>query len=605
MKIKKSLLLLVFLLFMVSLSAQTEKKAKEETKTEKLSDYVPQIEQAIEDTTDIFIIDMIPEIANDDFDAVLQDSLVFMTEQVFEAQNSGEAFMDLEMVKMLDSLYNINYFEGVFLLDSTRLNVYGYPSNEVPVFHDTIYAQRIEKLNRETTIPLTFNTHVKSFIDLYASNKRELTSRMLGLSYVYFPMFEEVLDKYNMPLELKYLAVVESALNPTAGSRMGAKGLWQFMYTTGKVYKLKVTSLVDDRFDPLKSTEAACQHMLDLYNIYNDWFLVLAAYNSGAGNVNKAIRRAGGIKEYWAIWPFLPKETRGYVPAFIAVNYVMNYSSEHNIYPIHPGKMMHGTDTVAVNELLSFDQINEKLGVPIDDIKFFNPQYIKGIIPASSENPCFLRLPLEYVGAYVENEKELYAFKTKKGIELEKLQEEVKKVSDRSLHIVKSGENLGVIARKYNVSVNQLKAWNGMKKNTIYPRQKLIVYTSGAPMAQAGEKPVMRSTTSSTHTVTSGESLSSIARKYKCSVTDLREWNSLKNNTIHPKQKLRVYPPATETAQSGKTGTTIYTVKSGDTLWDIARKFDGVTVDQIKKWNNLNSKSTIKPGQKLKIAPTS
>ena len=605
MKIKHILLIFTILLSTVSLHAQTKKKTKKETKKEKLSDYVPQIEQALEDTTDVFIMELIPEIANDDFDAVLQDSLVFMTEQAFEAQNSGEAFMDLEMVKMLDSLYNINYFEGIFLLDSTRLNVYGYLSNEVPVFHDTIYAQRIEKLNRETTIPLTFNTHVKSFIDLYASNKRGLTSRMLGLSYVYFPMFEEMLDKYNMPLELKYLAVVESALNPTAGSRMGAKGLWQFMYATGKVYKLKVTSLVDDRFDPLKSTEAACQHMLDLYNIYNDWFLVLAAYNSGAGNVNKAIRRAGGVKEYWAIWPFLPKETRGYVPAFIAVNYIMNYSSEHNIYPVHPGKMMHGTDTVCVREVLSFDQINEMLGVPMEDIKFFNPQYIKGIIPASSENSCFLRLPLEYVGAYVENEKELYAFKTQKGIEREKLQEEVKKVSDRSLHIVKSGENLGVIARKYNVSVNQLMAWNSMKKNTIYPGQKLIVYTSGAPMAKAGEKPVMRSTTSSTHTVNSGENLSSIAQKYKCSVTDLREWNSLKNNTIHPGQKLRVYPPATETAQVGKTGTTTYTVKSGDTLWDIARKFDGVTVDQIKKWNNLNSKNTIKPGQKLKIAPTS
>ncbi len=279
---------------------------------------------------------------------------------------------------MLDSLYRIRYFsDSILLTDSSILNQYGYAANEVPQFADSIYSQRIADLNRETPIELTYNKHVKSFIELYANRKRELTSRVLGLSYVYYPMFEELLDRYDIPLEMKHLAVVESALNPTAGSHMGAKGLWQFMYGTGKVYDLKVSSLVDDRYDTYKSTEAACQHMLDLHAIYGDWLLVLAAYNSGAGNVNRAIRRAGGTKNYWAIWPFLPRETRGYVPAFIAVNYVMNYASEHNIYPAHPGMVMHGTDTVTVREVLAFDQLHEMMGIPLEDLKFFNPQFKK------------------------------------------------------------------------------------------------------------------------------------------------------------------------------------------------------------------------------------
>jgi len=193
---------------------------------------------------------------------------------------------------------------------------------------------------------------------------------VMGLAEVYFPLFEEQLDKHNMPLELKYLAVVESALNPTANSRAGAKGLWQFMYSTGKMYGLKSNSLVDDRFDPYKATDAACRHLNDLYYIYNDWSLALAAYNSGPGNVNKAIRRAGGVRSYWAVWPFLPRETRGYVPAFIAVMYLMNHPAEHNIYPTTPDIFYEEIDTVVVNDVLSFDQISEMLNIPMDELKF-------------------------------------------------------------------------------------------------------------------------------------------------------------------------------------------------------------------------------------------
>jgi len=517
---------------------------------------------------------------------------------------------DSPVVKMLDSLYKIRYFDNnIWITDSVNWNKYGYAPDYIPTFPDSVYAERIAKLNRETPIDLVYNKHVQAFIDLYAVRKRGLTSRVMGLSYVYFPMFEELLDRYDIPLEMKYLAVVESALNPVAGSHMGAKGLWQFMYGTGKVYNLKVTSLVDDRFDPYKSTVAACEHMRDLYNIYQDWFLVLAAYNSGAGNVNRAIRRAGGVKDYWAIWPYLPRETRGYVPAFIAVTYVMNHPTEHNLYPFHPGMMMSGTDTVTVRDLVAFDQISEMLGVPIEDLRFFNPQFKKDIIPASPENPYIIRIPSDFIGPFLNNENELYAYKTKKGVEKEKLAEEIKKVSDQSVHIVRSGENLGLIAKKYRVSVNQLKAWNNIKRNMIYPGQRLTVFSSGTPAPITGETPVKRSGTSTHHTVKRGETLGKIASKYQCTVTDLREWNNLSGTNIQIGQKLRVYPAEnlTENREVPKNnGKFIYhTVKSGDTLWDIARQYDGVTVEQIKKLNNLNNKSRIMPGQKLKIATVS
>ena len=539
------------------------------------------------------------EVVTDDVvGSAYSDSLEMALQERIDKENSGEAIVEESdaMMDMIEGLEDIPYFEKNKLESSSKSeNIYGYPADFIPSFPDSVYAERIEKLRQQTTIELVYNKHVKSFIDVYAVKKRDHTCRILGLSDIYFPMFEEALDKYNMPLEIKYLAVVESALNPRAGSHAGAKGLWQFMYGTGKVYKLNVTSLVDDRFDPIKSTEAACQHLLDLYNSFGDWFLALAAYNSGAGNVNKAIRRAGGLKNYWAIWPFLPKETRGYVPAFIAVNYVMSYSQEHNLYPTDPGIMADDVDSVTVHQPLHFDQLNEMLNIPMEDIKFFNPQYKANIIPADDKNPMSLRLPEKYIGDFIDNEKELYAFKTKKGIDREKLEEEMKKVSDRSVHIVRSGENLGSIAKKYHISVNQLKTWNNLKSTMIHPGQKLIVYSSGAPMAQSGNsKPVTRSTEQSIHIVKSGENLSVIAKKYKCTVTDLKEWNNLKNTTLKIGQKLKVYPPAE------KNNKIVHTVKSGDNLWDISKKY-GVSVEQIMRLNNLDKKTILKIGQKLKI----
>lgn len=545
----------------------------------------------------------------DDFDEINPndpDSIQMQMQQMFDAENSGVGIVDesVELLEHIDTLQVIPYFEG------SPENTCNYPPGYIPTFPDSIYAKRIEELNRNTTIDLVFNNHVKSFINVYAVQKRSKTERILGLADVYFPLFEQTLDKYNMPLELKYLAVVESALNPTAGSWAGAKGLWQFMYATGKQYGLNSNTLVDDRYDPLKATDAACRHLRDLYNQFGDWFLALAAYNSGAGNVNKAIRRAGGVKNYWAIWPYLPRETRGYVPAFIAVNYVMNYAPEHNICPLDPGIIKNGTDTVTVHDVLHFDQLNEMLGVPMADLRFFNPQYKADIIPATNSKPCLLTLPNQYVGPYIDNEKELYTFKTKSGIDKEKMQERIKAMSDRSVHVVKSGETLSSIARKYHVSVSQLKRWNNLKSDRLSIGQRLVVYSSGNPMAQAGnDQPVERSTTEITHTVKKGETLGKIAQKYKCTVTDLKRWNNLKSTTIQVGQKLKVYPPENQNVSNNSgnnnnnnrsnSSTTTYTVKQGDSLWSIAKKFN-VTVDHIKRLNNLKN-NNIRVGQKLKI----
>ena len=452
------------------------------------------------------------------------------------------------MMEMLDLVGKISYFEDVYLnVDTTLLNVYDYGRDEVPTFPDEVYEERIRALARETTIPLVFNQKVKGFINLYADRKRMQSSRMLGLSYVYFPMFEEMLSKYNLPLELKYLAMVESALNPTAGSHAGAKGLWQFMTVTAREHGLKVTTLVDERYDPVKETEAACHFLQSLYARYGDWFLVLAAYNSGPGTVNKAIIRAGGVMNYWTISRYLPAETQSYVPAFIAVTYVMNYASAHNIYPLNPGLLLSGTDTVMVRDYVGFNHISQCVGVPQSEIEFFNPQYTKKIIPGSKDNRYALRLPIKYSLRFVQLEDSIYSYANKQEVKQQAIEKQrAQESSDASciVHKVKKGESLGSIAKKYGVTVSNLKKWNNLKSNTLHVGQKLKIYRGGtAPKSNSSSKSEVSSSnnsTTKTHTVKKGESLSSIAKKYNCTVADLKKWNNLNSNTVKIGQKLKI-----------------------------------------------------------------
>ena len=344
---------------------------------------------------------------------------------------------------------------------------------------DSIYADRLDRL--PSIIEMTYNDVTKQFIERYANRNRRLVSNMLGLSTYYMPMIESALDSYNMPLELKYLPIIESAFNPKAVSRVGAKGLWQFMFPTGKIYGLKVNSYIDERFDPLKSTHAAIRYLRDLHKFFKSWDLAIAAYNCGPGNVKKAIIRSGGKTNFWQIYRFLPRETRGYIPAFIAVNYIMNYYEEHGISPMQPAITI-ATDTVHVNKNLHFSQVSELCNIELDAIRAMNPQYIRDIVPGKSET-CVLRLPNETITSLLNLGDSVYKHKEDiffPATQLAQLEKNVK-LNDGGRgtgkrHKVRNGETLSTIARKYGVSVKQIMRANGMKNTNIRAGRYINIY---------------------------------------------------------------------------------------------------------------------------------
>jgi len=391
---------------------------------------------------------------------------------------------------MLDSLVNATYFQDSRFSPSapgSGGNV--YPFQFVPQFSDSVYTSRISDLARKTQFKLVYNSHVKGFIRLYSVDKRKQMSKMLGLTKIYFPLFEDKLREYNIPTEMKYLAIVESALNPTAVSHAGASGLWQFMNGTGKMYGLHSSSFIEDRYDPNKATVAACRHLRNLYDMFGDWFLVLAAYNAGAGTVQKAIRASGGAHDYWEIWPYLPQETRGYVPAFIAVTYVMSYYREHNIRPAEPGYLYSDTDTVPINAPLLFEQVAETLGVPFEDLKFLNPQYKVGLVPGPTSTTNLLRLPKRYIQPFLQKEQDIYAYHSERVQERQHLYSMVQNMEQKDeggsgggssrgkiVHTVRAGETIAGVARKYRCAVSQLISWNDLKESRLRPGQRLVVF---------------------------------------------------------------------------------------------------------------------------------
>jgi membrane-bound lytic murein transglycosylase D len=471
-------------------------------------------------------------------------------------------YADDPIAAMLDSLAHNSYISRIPKVPQQRGNMYGFAPDSVPRPSVGIIQQRLNMLDAQSPFDLGYIEEVQPYIDLYAYKRRHLVERMLGLSQLYYPIFEEKLDAYDLPLELKHLAVIESALNPTATSRAGARGLWQFMYATGKMYDLEITSYVDERCDPYKSTEAACQFLQHLYSIYGDWQICLAAYNAGPGNINKAIRRAGGGKKtYWEIRPYLPRETQAYVPAFIAAAYIMTYHQEHNLYAIAPRATFYDVDSVNVKQELNFAQVEAILGVPNDELTFLNPMYKLGVVPVGLTEPYHLILPHDEVGNFVMNEDKIYnAVKTDSVLAAMTVQQIQK------THTVKKGEHINTIAKKYKVSPDEIRKWNNLSSNTLRTGQKLTIWQP-VPVAS----PTAGTTTAGANTQTAA-------------VKDPPKAET--NNTT--------------TAASGTATYKYYTVKKGDSLWSIAQAH-GTTVEELRRLNGYGSKVVLHVGDKIKL----
>ncbi len=429
------------------------------------------------------------------------------------------------------------------LLEKWHISYFSKPDgscigqNENPYFPDSVYRKRMESL--PFIIPMTYNKTVRNCIDVYAQRLRNSTKYIMGMADFYFPMIEQKLDINELPLELKYLAVVESALNPIAQSRVGASGLWQFMLRTGKAYNLEINSLIDERFDPEKATDAACKYFKDMYKLYGNWHLVIAAYNCGPGNVNKAIRRSGGSKDFWEIYKYLPRETRSYVPLFMAVSYVMTYHKEHNICPVR-AELSVATDTIMVERTLHFGQIADILQMDKETIRFYNPHYKREIIPGKIK-PSVLRLPVKEALAFIDNEGRIYGHRTD---ELLANQTPVtsEKREEKIIHRVKSGESLSKIANRYGVSSRDLRRWNGLRSSRIRKGSRLKVYVDNGGLAHTSKtKSKTPSRDYISYKVKSGDSLYVIAKKYPgITAKNIQNANGMRGTRIRPGQMLKI-----------------------------------------------------------------
>jgi membrane-bound lytic murein transglycosylase D len=406
-----------------------------------------------------------------------------------------------------------------------------YP--ELPT--DTL-KKRLAILDAKTPFNIAYNPALESVIKGYLKNRKRSTETLISRSRYYFPMFEEILDKHNLPLEIKYLAVVESALKPQAKSRVGATGLWQFMFSTGRQYGLEVSSYIDERCDPLQSTNAAAKYLGSLYKMFGDWDLALAAYNSGPGNVTKAIRRSGGYQNYWNIRPFLPSETAGYLPAFLATLYLFEYSEAHGFQVQNKELPMIATDTIHVKQMISLDQVAKFTDTKMELLQHLNPSYKLDIIPALNNKTYTLRLPLNKMGDFVQNETQIYRAAQAEFEAREKPLPQFFEIDSKIRYKVKSGDYLGKIAQKFGVKVSQIKKWNGLGTNDLKIGQRLTIYSRN-PTAYTfnTSKTAINASNKSTYLVKAGDSLWSISNKLTgVSIQNLKEWNDIWNSHLKP-----------------------------------------------------------------------
>lgn len=463
-----------------------------------------------------------------------------------------------EMDKMLDLWY-------VKREISNSRNILSQVEDDTTIsnFSDSLISSRLQKMS--TIIPIKYNQRVKSMINLYLSRKRS-SSAMLGLAQYYYPIMEEIFDKYDVPLELIYLTIIESGLNPNAVSRAGATGIWQFMYTTGKMYGLEVNTFIDDRRDPIKATDAAARHLRDLYNMFNDWGMAISAYNCGPGNVRKAIQRSGGKTDFWSISSYLPKETQNYFPAYIGAFYLMKY---HNAYGIMGASISIPTavDTIMVKKEVHFSQIAHVLNIDIEELRTLNPQYKRDVIPSFSESyPLRLRSKdilrfITFKDSIYNYEYEQYFAPLKNYVSVFTGKPDESNKTSKKYHVVRSGESLSKIANKYGLSVNELKKMNNLKSNYIKPKMRLVVGYKDEAIAlnpATNSKAVSDSTKISSpaneeikhspaqskpkyHIVQKGETLGKIATKYKVNISALAKYNEITNvNSIQIGQRIKI-----------------------------------------------------------------
>jgi len=544
-------------------------------------------------------------------------------------------------------------------LDIKNINVDEKVDYELPT---ELLKERLRKMDEKSPFNIEYNVGLENVIKSFLKNRKRAFERLMGVSQFYFPLFEEALAAQNIPLEIKYLAVVESALNPRAVSRVGATGLWQFMYQTGKQYNLNINSYVDDRCDPLKASNAATQYMTNMYNIFGDWDLVLASYNSGPGNVAKAIRRSGGKQNYWNIRKYLPKETQGYLPAFLATMYIFEYHKEHGIKPDRAIANHFATDTVLIKNALTFKQISDLLDVPVAELQFLNPSYKREEIPFITGEDHYLRLPIDKIAIFTSNEDKIYAYANYEYSRRERPYETMLASRDSigsrtsfskvKYHKVRRGDSLSEISDRYGITMSELKKWNHIRGNKAPLGRNLKIYISEsiAVNDKKASKPDTTSVKETTalasnankifkeekvisykdvvkyHKVKRGDNLGEVADKYGVTVAEVKKWNKIKGNNISLGRSLKIIKNErvvttvrkevkadksivdnkTETAvASNETETTqnpsdYYEVQKGDNLFSIAKKFN-VSLEDLKKWNNLNDLN-VQLGSKLTLA---